>query len=126
MCNGADIKALTALLYGQGVQSAERIVELIKAISGDILEVSLGTVFGWLEALHQRAEVEKEKIENHLLDFAAGMHGRDYSEHGRTSGICSQFQQSALGVLYVPMERKNIEALAKDSVHEEIRGHPDA
>ena len=42
---------------------------IIKAISGDILEVSQGTVFGWLEALHQRAEVKKEKIENHLLDL---------------------------------------------------------
>ena len=109
---GADIKALTALLYGQGVQSAERIVELIKAISGDILEVSQGTVFGWLEALHQRAEVKKEKIENHLLDLPqVCTDATTVSMDGRQAYVRNF--SSRHWVLYVPMERKNIEALAK-------------
>lgn len=109
---GTDIKALTAMLYGQGVQSAERIVELIKALSGDIIEVSQGTIFSWLEALHQSAEAEKEKIEEQLLDLPqVSTDATTVSMNGHQAYIRNFSSQH--WVLYVSMERKNIEALAK-------------
>ena len=109
---GTDIKALTALLYGQGVQSAERIVELIKAISGDIIEISQGTVFDWLEVLHQSAEAEKKKIEEHLLDLPqVCTDATTVSMDGHQAYIRNFSGRH--WVFYVPMERKNIEALAK-------------
>ena len=103
---GADIKALTALLYGQGVQSAERIVELIKAISGDIIEISQGTVFSWLHALHQSAEVEKAKIEKHLLNLPqVNTDATTVSLDGKQVYIRNFSDRQ--WVFYVPMERKN-------------------
>lgn len=109
---GADIKALTALLYGQGVQSAERIVELIKAISGDIIEVSQGTIFSWLNVLHQNAEVEKAKIEEHLLDLPQiNTDATTVSLDGKQAYIRNF--SSRRWVFYVPMERKNIKTLTK-------------
>ncbi len=109
---GADIKALTVLLYGQGVQSAERIVELIKAISGDIIEVSQGTIFSWLNVLHQSAKVEKAKIEEHLLDLPqVNTDATTVSLDGKQVYIRNFSDRR--WVFYVPMERKNIETLAK-------------
>lgn len=109
---GADIKALTALLYGQGVQSAERIVELIKAITGDVIELSQGTVFSWLEALHQSAETEKAKIEEHLLDLPqVNTDATTVSLDGKQAYIRNFSNRQ--WVFYVPMERKNIETLRK-------------
>ena len=109
---GADIKALTALLYGQGVQSAERIVELIKAISGDVIEISQGTVFSWLDTLHQRAKTEKAKIEKHLLDLPqVNTDATTVSLDGKQSYIRNFSNRK--WVFYVPMERKNIETLKK-------------
>ena len=109
---GADIKALTAMLYGQGVQSAERIVELIKALSGDIIEVSQGTIFSWLETLHQSAKAEKKKIEEQLLDLPqVSTDATTVSINGHQAYIRNFSDQH--WVLYVPMERKNIEALSK-------------
>jgi len=109
---GADIKALTALLYGQGVQSAERIVELIKAISGDTIEISQGTVFSWLEALHQRAEAEKKKIEEHLLDLPLVCTDATTVNTDGHQAYIRNFS-SRHWVFYAPMERKNIETLTK-------------
>lgn len=109
---GSDIKALTALLYGQGVQSAERIVEMIKAITGDIIEISQGTVFAWLETLYQSAETEKAKIESQLLDLPqVSTDATTVSMDGKQAYI-RNFSDKRW-VFYVPMERKNIEALSK-------------
>lgn len=109
---GADIKALTALLYGQGVQSAERIVELIKAISGDIIELSQGTLFSWLNALHQNAASEMSKIEAKLLDLPqVNTDATTVSLDGKQAYIRNFSGRQ--WVFYTPMERKNIKSLAE-------------
>ena len=109
---GANIKALTALLYVQGVQSAERIVELFKAISGDMIELSQGTVFSWLEALHEIAKGEKAKIEEHLLNLPqVNTDATTIRLNGKQSYIRNFSDRQ--WVFYVPMERKSIEILAK-------------
>ena len=109
---GSNIKALTALLYGQGVQSAERIVELIKAVTGNCIEISQGTVFNWLEVLYRNAKSEVAKIENHLLDQAqVCTDATTLSMDGRQVYI-RNFSDKRW-VFYVSMERKSIEALAK-------------
>ena len=109
---GSNIKALTAMLYGQGVQSAERIVELIKGITGDTIEVSQGTIFSWLETLHERAGEEKKKIEEHLLyQTQVSTDATTVSVNGQQAYI-RNFSDKRW-VFYVPMERKNIETLTK-------------
>ena len=109
---GTNIKAMTALLYGQGVQSAERIVELIKAISGDCIEISQGTVFNWLEALCRNAKSEEAKIEGHLLDQTQVCTDATTASVDGHQVYIRNFSDEQW-VFYVPMERKNIETLAK-------------
>ena len=109
---GTNIKAMTALLYGQGVQSAERIVALIKAISGDCIEISQGTVFNWLEALCRNAKPEEAKIEGHLLDLAQVCTDATTTSVDGHQAYIRNFSD-AKWAFYVPMERKNIETLAK-------------
>ena len=100
------------MLYGQGVQSAERIVEVIKGITGDIIEVSQGTIFSWLETLHERAGEEKRKIEEHLLDqIQVSTDATTVNLNGHQAYI-RNFSDKRW-VFYVPMERKNIETLTK-------------
>ena len=65
---GENIKALVMVLYGQGVQSLDRIVELIYALTGNVVKLSEGTVSNWLEEMHRKSEQTKKKIEKHLLD----------------------------------------------------------
>ena len=118
---GENIKALTALLYGQGVQSAERIVELIKAITGDMIELSQGAVFSWLETLHASAKAEKETIEGHLLDLPqVSTDATTVSMDGHQAYIRNFSDKQ--WVLYVPMDRKNIEALGKISFMQRFTG----
>ena len=68
---GAQTKSLVTLLYGEGVQSAERIVEIIRAVTNDGMELSQGTIFNWLESFYCGASREEKIIEDHLLGPAA-------------------------------------------------------
>lgn len=109
---GSRTKALAALLYGKGVQSAERIVDIISAITNRGIQLSQGTLFNWLETIYMNGEADEHTIENYLLD-------RDQILTDATTMTVNGLQtyirnfSSDLGVMYVPMERKNLEALGR-------------
>ena len=44
---GADVKALAVSLYSEGVMSNDRIAAFLNAASGDVLELSEGSVYGF-------------------------------------------------------------------------------
>lgn len=107
---GAGIKSLVALFYGQGVQSAERIVEMISAISGKTIVLSEGTVFNWLNEFKKKAEPDTRTIEDRLVDYhQVHTDGTNVTVNGVQSFIRNF---SVLNwVLYVPMDTKGHKTL---------------
>ena len=67
---GDNIKALVMVLYGQGVQSLDRIVELIYALTGNVVKLSerLKHQTGWKKCTGNPEIETKKKIEKRLLD----------------------------------------------------------
>ena len=108
---GSNVKALVVLLHGQGVQSAERIVELLATISGQAIHLSQGTVYEWLEDFHRQAvSVELPVIESRLLDYGVvSTDGTVTTVNGQQTSI-RNFSVSKW-VLYTSVDRKNIESL---------------
>ena len=108
---GDGVKALVVLLHGQGVQSAERIVELVAAVSGQAIHLSQGTVYEWLEDFHRQVvSVEQPAIESRLLDHeVVSTDGTVTTVNGQQTSV-RNFSVPGW-VLYVPMSRKNIESL---------------
>lgn len=108
---GENVKAFVILLYGQGVQSVERIVEMVAAMSGQMIRLSQGTVYEWLEEFH-REVVAKEQpvIESKLLDHdVVSTDGTVTTVNGQQTSI-RNFSVPGW-VLYAPMDRKNIATL---------------
>lgn len=109
---GAQTKSLVTLLYGEGVQSAERIVEIIRAVTNEGIELSQGTIFNWLESFYRGAAEEEKIIEGHLLDQRQiGTDATTVTVNGQQTYVRNF--SSKQDVLYVPMGRKNIRALGQ-------------
>lgn len=65
---GANIKALTVSLYSEGVMSNDRIAAFLNAASGEQLNLSAGSVYGFCSKLAQNAQKSIEHLEEHLLN----------------------------------------------------------
>ena len=108
---GDNIKALVMVLYGQGVQSLDRIVELIYALTGNVVKLSEGTVSNWLEEMHRKSEQTKKKIEKRLLDAPqVSTDGTVITENGHQSYIRNFSIEEC--VLYESMGSKGHKALS--------------
>ena len=108
---GDNIKALVMVLYGQGVQSLDRIVELIYALTGNVVKLSEGTVSNWLEEMHRKSEQTKKKIEKQLLDAPqVSTDGTVITENGHQSYIRNFSIEEC--VLYESMGSKGHKALS--------------
>ena len=109
---GDRTKSLVALLYGQGVESAERIVEIIRAITNQGITLSQGSVFNWLEELFSASARECEGIEKRLLDQKqVCTDATNITVDGKQTYVRNF--SSANDVLYVPMEKKDLVTLGK-------------
>lgn len=118
---GDGVKSLVALFYGQGVQSAERIVEMISAISKKTIDLSEGTVFNWLNEFKKKAESDIQTIEDRLADYhQVHTDGTNVTVNG-TQSFIRNF--SVLNwVLYVPMDTKGHKALERIPFLQRYRG----
>ena len=109
---GENIKALVMVLYGQGVQSINRIVELISALTGNIVKLSEGTISNWLMEVHQASRKAQQVIEEHLLDAEqVCTDGTVVTENGHQSYIRNFSTDD--WVLYVSMGNKGHKALSQ-------------
>lgn len=109
---GENIKALAMVLYGQGVQSMNRIVELISALTGNIVKLSEGTISNWLMEVHKGSIKARQVIEEHLLDAVqVSTDGTVVTENGHQSYIRNF--SIADWVLYVSMGSKGHKALSQ-------------
>ena len=118
---GDGVKSLVALFYGQGVQSAERIVGMISAISGKTIELSDGTIFNWLNEFKQKAKRDMQTVEDKLVDYhQVHTDGTNVTVNGNQSFIRNF---SVLNwVLYVPMDTKGHKTLETIPFLQRYRG----
>ena len=108
---GENIKALVMVLYGQSVQSIDRVVEMIYTLTGNVVRLSEGTVSNWLEEMHRKSKREQQVIEKHLLDAPqVSTDGTVVTEKGHQSYIRNF--SVADWVLYVSMGSKGHKALS--------------
>ncbi len=118
---GAGVKSLVTLFYGQGVQSAERIVEMISAISGKTIILSEGTVFNWLNEFKKKADPDTQTVEDRLVNYhQVHTDGTNVTVNGAQSFIRNF---SVLNwVLYVPMDTKGHKSLETIPFLQRYRG----
>ena len=109
---GENVKEAVIALYGQGVQSAERIVEMIAAFTNNIITLSEGTVFNWLDEFNRKAKADETCIENHLLNYhQVSTDGTGVSVNGTQSFIRNFSVKD--WALFVPMDSKGHRSLER-------------
>ncbi len=68
---GENVKAMAAVLYGEGVMANDRIAAFLNSASGDVLELSEGSIYGFCKRLSENAAESIAHLESSLLDQAA-------------------------------------------------------
>lgn len=109
------IQAIAVDLYGDGVVSFERIGGFLNAISGDVIDISNGTVYNIIKNFSKKCEPEIERIKAALLQSEV-MHtdATVVSVNGRQAYIRNQ--STANEVLYSAMSKKSIEELKRNTI----------
>lgn len=112
---GDMIQAIAVDLYGDGVVSFERIRGFLNAISGDVIDISNGTVYNIIKNFSKKCEPEIERIKAALLQSEV-MHtdATVVSVNGRQAYIRNQ--STANEVLYSAMSKKSIEELERNTI----------
>ena len=65
---GENVKALAAALYGEGVMANDRIAAFLNSASGDVLELSEGSIYGFCKKLAGNAGESIAHLESSLLN----------------------------------------------------------
>ncbi len=65
---GENVKALAVALYSEGVMSNDRIASFLNAASGDVLELSEGSVYAFCNKMAQKSGASIVQLENSLLN----------------------------------------------------------
>lgn len=109
---GADVKALAVALYSEVVMSNDRIAAFLNAASGNILELSAGSVYGFCRKLSGAAQESIRHPEGHLLDQKVVMIiATPVTVNGKQNYIRNFSIQDT--VVYRALESKSIPALEK-------------
>lgn len=107
---GAIVKALAVELYSEGVVSNERISNFINAISNQRLNVSKGSVYGFVKSFADKCSERIEQIENELMNAqTVCTDATNMTNNGAPCYIRNFSTNEA--VLYTSMDRKNLETL---------------
>ena len=109
---GADVKALAVSLYSEGVMSNDRLAAFLNAASGDVLELSEGSVYGFCRKLSDAAQESIRHLEGHLLDQeAVAADATPVTVNGEQNYIRNFSIQDT--VVYRAMKSKSLKSLEK-------------
>lgn len=112
---GEQIRALIVFLYNVGAVSNERIWTIVNGISGGKLELSQGSVYKIISKFAASLDVEIETIRNQLLcQEVLYTDGTNITVNGKQQYIRNT--SSKYGVLYEPLEKKNLACMRELSV----------
>lgn len=110
MIYGNTIKALSVVLYSEGVVANDRIAEVLNAISNNTLNISSGTVYNFCASFSTLSEESRKQIENDLLNSAVlYTDGTAVTENGKQAVIRNVSNKQS--VIYTALENKKISAM---------------
>lgn len=109
---GSKLKALVAMLYTVGAVSVKRIREIIDSITGGVIRLSTGTIYGFCKKLSGQVKASLDKIEEHIMDSTvAYTDATVVTVDGKQAYIRNISCQDA--VRYYAMQQKDLESLGK-------------
>ena len=111
---GNSLRTMAVALYDIGAMSIERIGEMLNAMSGNVLRISDGAVYKIIRGFSERIEPELKAIETDLLNHRVVQTDATVVSVNGVQSYVRNFS-TARSVLYVGMDRKNLEHLEKIS-----------
>lgn len=109
---GNNLRTMAVALYDIGVMSIERIREMLNAMSGDVLRVSDGVVYKIIRGFSEKIEPELKAIETDLMNQRVVQTDATVVTVNGVQSYVRNFS-TARSVLYVGMDRKNLENLER-------------
>lgn len=93
---GENVKALAVSLYSEGVMANDRIAAFLNAASGDVIELSEGSIYGFCKKLAKNSAESILHLESNLLKQSVKPICRcnrcHYSNRKRQAELYSEFQ----------------------------------
>ncbi len=107
---GENVKALAAILYGEGVMANDRIAAFLNSASGDVLELSEGSIYGFCKRLAENSAESIAHLESSLLNqVAVATDATTVTVNGGQNYIRNFSTEET--VVYHAMNSKSIESL---------------
>ena len=111
---GANVKAMAAVLYSEGVMANDRIADFINAVSNGELGLSTGSVYGFCKNLEKKAQTSIGHLEEELLNQKVVSTDATCVTVNRKQNYVRNFSIKDT-VIYRAMKSKSIKALEKQS-----------
>lgn len=109
---GENVKALAVSLYSEGVMANDRIAAFLNAASGDVLELSNGSIYGFCKKFAQNSAESIQNLESDLLNHpVVATDATTVTVNGKQNYIRNFSTEGT--VVYHAMNSKSIEALKK-------------
>ncbi len=109
---GDNVKALAVSLYSEGVMANDRIAAFLNAASGDVLELSDGSVYGFCKKMAQYSEKSILQLETDLLNQTVVATDATTITVNGSQNYIRNFSTDKT-VIYHAMSSKSIAALKK-------------
>lgn len=118
---GPILKAIAVDLYSDGVVANDRICSFINALSGNALELSEGSIYGFCNSFAQKCNGSMKQIEDGILNSSVA--GTDATTV-TTNGVQTYIRNFSTGdyVLYKSMLHKDIESMKEIGVMAKYTG----
>lgn len=118
---GPFIKAMAVDLYSDGVVSNDRICGFINALSGNALDLSEGSIYGFCSSFARKCGGSIKQIEDGILNSSvAGTDATVVTTNGKQTYIRNFSTNDH--VLYIAMEHKNIESMKEIGIMADYTG----
>lgn len=109
---GENVKALAVSLYSEGVMANDRIAAFLNAASGDVLELSDGSIYGFCKKFAQNSAESIQNLESDLLNQSVvATDATTVTVNGKQNYIRNFSTEET--VVYHAMNSKSIDALKK-------------
>ena len=109
---GDGLRTMAVALYDIGVMSIERIREMLNAMSGNVLRISDGAVYKFIRGFSEAIEADLKAIETDLANQKVVQTDATVVTLNGVQSYIRNFSTSK-SVLYVGMDRKNLEHMKK-------------
>ena len=118
---GTNLKAMAVALYNIGVMSTERIRMMLNAMSGDVLHLSDGAVYDFISRFSEKIQSDIDAIETDLRNQKVNQTDATVIT---VNGVQNYIRNisTANSVLYVGMDKKNLDCLHEVPALEGFQG----